>query len=120
MSGEILSGLIGGVLAPVFGKILGRFRLWKVFAVCLLLIYLAIFLIGALYVGPKQSFFELRQFVQPHALLVFAGISGGATLVAFLGRSAKTDSKVVDANSAATESECKHDLEDKPGCSKST
>jgi cysteine synthase len=53
---------------------------------------------GMLYVGPKQSFFELRQFVQPRALLVFAGISGGATLVAFLGRSSKAGSKVVDSS----------------------
>jgi hypothetical protein len=96
MSGEILSGLIGGVLGPVFGKIFGRFRLWKVFVVCLFLIYLAIFLIGMLYVGPKQSFLELRQFIQPRALLVFAGISGGTTLVILFGRSCKVASKVVD------------------------
>ena len=118
MSGEILSGLIGSVLGPALGKMLGRFRLWKVFTICLLLIYLTIFLIGTLYVGPKQAFLELRQFIQPRALLIFVGISGGATLVAFLGRSAKATVKVVDVNSAATESECKHDMEDKPGASK--
>lgn len=89
MSGEILSGLIGGVLAPVFGKMFGRFRLWKVFVGCLFLIYLAIFIAGAIYVGPKQSLFELGQFVRPRVLLIFIGISGGVTLVAFLGRSAR-------------------------------
>ncbi|CAM2170474.1 membrane hypothetical protein [Paraburkholderia sacchari] len=119
MSGEILSGLIGGVLAPIFGKMLGRFRLWKVFVVCLFSIYLAIFLVGAFYVGLKQSFFELQQFVQPRALLIFTGISGGATLVAFFGRAAKTASTVTGANNAATESECKNDLEDEQGRSKS-
>lgn len=118
MSGEFLNGLIGGVLGPVFGKILGRFRLWKVFSVCFFSIYLVIFLIGALYVGPKQAFFELQQFVQARALLIFSGISGGATLVAFLGRSTKTALNDIGENSAAAASESKLDLGYKRGRSK--
>ncbi|MEM5330835.1 hypothetical protein VSR34_30160 [Paraburkholderia sp. JHI2823] len=120
MSGELLNGLIGSVLGSVIGKILGRFRLWKVFVVCFFSIYLTIFLIGALYVGPKQAFFELRQFVQARALLIFAGISGGATLVAFLGRTTKTAFNDVGENSAGVASECRHDLGDNRGRSKNS
>jgi hypothetical protein len=88
MSGEILSGIFGGLIAPVVSKLLGKFKLWKVFVSSLILIYVAIFLIGSFYVGPKQAFVELWQFVQPHALLIFCGISASAALVAFLGRDA--------------------------------
>ncbi|MBY8608324.1 hypothetical protein K7N18_26205 [Burkholderia arboris] len=100
MSGEILSGLIGGAIGPLAGKILGRFRVWKVFAVCLLLIYMSIFVVGAFYVGPRQSLLELKQFIQPRALLIFSAISAGVAFLAFLGRSAKNGQKKIDANSS--------------------
>ncbi|WP_124663549.1 hypothetical protein [Burkholderia sp. Bp8998] len=102
MSGEILSGLIGGAIGPLAGRILGRFRVWKVFVVCLLLIYMSIFLIGAFYVGPKQSLLELKQFIQPRALLIFFAISAGVAFLAFLGHSAKVSQKEIDENSSAS------------------
>jgi hypothetical protein len=100
MSGEILSGIIGGIFGPVFGKVLGRFSLWKVFVACLFLIYLAVFLVGAFYVGGRQSFVELGQFLRLRPFLIFAGISAGATLVAFLGRSAKDSQRQDDVGNS--------------------
>lgn len=89
MSIEHISGLIGGFFGPVFGKILGRFRLWKVFLMSMLLIYLGLFATGLVVVGFKATASRFGEFLTPFALLVFVGLSAAVTLVAFLGRAAQ-------------------------------
>ncbi|CAM2166547.1 Major facilitator superfamily (MFS) profile domain-containing protein [Burkholderia latens] len=89
MSLESISGLIGGFFGPVFGRILGKFRLWKVFFASMLLIYLGLFAAGIVVVGFKATVSRFGEFLTPFALLVFVGLSGTVTLVAFLGHAAQ-------------------------------
>ncbi|WP_124663548.1 hypothetical protein [Burkholderia sp. Bp8998] len=86
---EIISGLVGGLFGPFFGRILGKFRLWKVFLASMLLIYLGLFTTGLVVVGFKATVSRFGEFLTPFVLLVFVGLSATASLVAFLGRTAK-------------------------------
>ncbi|MBR8511710.1 hypothetical protein [Burkholderia cenocepacia] len=89
MSLESISGLIGRFFGPVFGRILGKFRLWKVFFASILLIYLGLFAAGIVVVGFKTAVSRFGEFITPFALLIFTGLSATVTLVAFLGHAAQ-------------------------------
>lgn len=93
MSGEIFSGLIGGLFGTGIGKILGRFRPWKVFVVTLSSIYLGLFIMGLVGVGYKKTIATLPRFLTPFAIGLFVTISMGVTLLAMLGRTAIQNSK---------------------------
>ncbi|WP_310630637.1 hypothetical protein [Paraburkholderia sp.] len=84
MSGEIFSGIFGGLIAPVVSKWLGKFKLWKVFVASLVMIYLILYIIGVYFVGFKNSFFEMQQYFQLKVMLVASLVAACATLVAFL------------------------------------
>ncbi|WP_321839594.1 hypothetical protein [Paraburkholderia bannensis] len=102
MSGEIYSGIFGGLIAPLFSKVLGKFKLWKVFVFSLALIYLSLYIFGAYFVGFKESFFEMSEYLRPKGILIFFGIAAAVTLAAFIGRDAiqKDDDKVDDGEIA--------------------
>ncbi|MEK6422627.1 MAG: hypothetical protein V4801_23805 [Burkholderia gladioli] len=88
MSGEIISGLIGGVFGPLVGKVLGRFRLWKVFVVTLVILYGGVFLMGIVLVGFNKALPVFPELFAPAPLLGFVGLAVCVTFVAYLGRSA--------------------------------
>ncbi|WP_413168971.1 hypothetical protein [Burkholderia latens] len=70
------------------GKVLGRFRLWKVFVAVLVLLYAGAFLMGIVLVGFKKTLPIFLELLAPVPLLVFIGLSSGATFVAYLSRNA--------------------------------
>ncbi|AJC20753.1 hypothetical protein [Pandoraea pulmonicola] len=88
MSGEIISGLVGGLFGTLVGKVLGRFRLWKVFVVTLVILYAGAFLMGIVLVGFKKALPIFSEMLAPTPLFVFIGLSVSATFVAHLGRNA--------------------------------
>lgn len=93
MSGEILSGLISGIFGPMIGKILGRFRLWKVFFVTLTAIYAAIFFFCLVSIGYKMTLLRFGEFFTLPAILSFLAAAGFATMAAFFGKTAIENSK---------------------------
>ncbi|WP_155626438.1 hypothetical protein [Burkholderia diffusa] len=93
MPGEIISGLIGGFFGTFIAKIIGKFRLWKVFVITFAILYGGAFLMGIVLVGFEKSkpiFFEL---FAPLPLLIVTGLSVSTTFVAYLGRSATKNAK---------------------------
>jgi hypothetical protein len=93
MSGEIISGLIGGLFGTVIAKVFGKFRLWKVFIATSVILYGGAFLMGLILVGPERALPIFSELFAPLPLLVFIGLSASATFVAYLGRNAAKKSK---------------------------
>lgn len=104
MSGEIISSLIGGLFSSVIGKILGRFRPWKVFFVTFTSIYLGLLAMGLVGIGYKRTIAVMPQFFTPFAIALFVALSLGITLIAVLGRTAIQNSK----NEATKTGEVEH------------
>lgn len=95
MFSEITSGLIGGLFGTTIAKILGRFRLWKVFLATLLMLYFILFVTCLFFVGWSVTLARFGEFFTPFPIKLFLGLSTCATFVAFLGRNAvmKTQGK---------------------------
>ncbi|RQM45418.1 hypothetical protein EHZ19_24120 [Paraburkholderia bannensis] len=105
MSVEIISGLIGGYMAPFISKFLGRFRLWKVFVGTVALFYFAFFIIGLLTVGLHKTVSRFVGFFDPFVISVVCGVSLIVTFVALLGSIAREAERKKQSSGSA----------DKPG-----
>jgi len=93
MSGDIISGLIGGLFGTVIAKVLGKFSLWKVFVATLVVLYGGAFMMGLVLVGIEKALPIFAELFAPLPLLVFIGLSASATFVAYLGRNAAKKAK---------------------------
>lgn len=98
MSGEIISGLVGGLFGTLAGRVLGRFRLWKVFVVTFLILYIGALLMGVVLVGFGKALPIFAELFAPLPLLVFVGLSAGVTFVAYIGRNAAKSMRDGDGN----------------------
>ncbi|WP_141685091.1 MULTISPECIES: hypothetical protein [Burkholderia cepacia complex] len=93
MPGEIINGLIGGLFGTFIAKILGKFRLWKVFVVTFAILYGGAFLMGIVLVGFEKALPIFSELFAPFPLLIFTSLSVSTTFVAYLGRSAAKKAK---------------------------
>lgn len=98
MSGEIISRLFGGLFGTVIAKVLGKFRLWKVFVATFGTLYGGAFLMGLVLVGFKKTLPIFAELFAPLPLLVFIGLSASTTFVAYLGRNSVRKVKDGEAN----------------------
>lgn len=98
MSGEIISGLVGGLFGTLAGRVLGRFRLWKVFVVTFLILYIGALLMGGVLVGFGRALPIFAELFAPLPLFVFVGLSAGVTFVAYIGRNAAKSMRDGDGN----------------------
>lgn len=93
MSAEIVSGLASGLFGTVIAKLLGKFRLWKVFVTTFVLIYGGLFMTGLVLVGLRVTLTRFGEFFSLFPLLIFGALSASVTFVAYLGRNAARKAK---------------------------
>jgi hypothetical protein len=89
MGADFWSGIIDGFLGQKISRLLGRFRLWKVFVISLLVMYLPALLFGLIKFGMGRTLSVMRQLCTPPGVFFFLAIAAAITFCAYLGSPVK-------------------------------